>query len=183
MPECFSSDTSTHTMEKMLKLASFIAMITAGMRRQDQRSLWISDHDEALETFDRREQLGRLASYLTIGFTGWRQPADMGFGTTEASNLPAWSEDAAAIPDLCAGAFCKLAHVLPTFYGKEYWLRTLPAVAETDLRARVIGNWMASGSGHLRHVLLRLDLGAGGEARTSAQFLFGFQPYHSVPPN
>jgi hypothetical protein len=173
MPDCFSPDTSPRTMEKMLRLASFVGMITAGLRKEHQRSSWISDHDEALETFARREQLGRLACYLTFAFAGWREPADMWYGTTEASDLPSWAEDAAAIPDLMAGAACKLACVLPTHCGTELWTRTVSTAGVHDRRARAIGNWMAARQGRLRHVLLRLELDTDGEPRPSAQFFVG----------
>jgi hypothetical protein len=60
-PDCFTPETPPGTIEKMFRHSSFIAMLTAGFRRQDQPSLWISDHDETLETFDRREQLCQRA--------------------------------------------------------------------------------------------------------------------------
>lgn len=174
-PDCFPPGMGSKTAEKMLRLASFVAMITAGLRRQDQQSSWVSDHDEALETFDRREQLGRLAAYMTFGFTGWRNPADMWFGTTEALSLPEWMEDVAAIPDLVAGTFCRLASLLPTSCGTETWRRTLSPHAVTDRRARLIGDWLTGGLGQLRQVLLRLELGSAGEPRASAQFFSGYQ--------
>ena len=173
MPDCFSANTSPKTMEKMLRLASFVAMITADLRNEHQPSSWISDHDETLETFDRREQLGRLACYFTFAFAGWREPADMWYGTTEASDLPSWAEDAAAIPDLIAGAACKLAFVLPTHCGTELWTRTVSTAGVHDRRARIVGDWLAARPGHLRQILLRLELSSDGQPRASAQFFAG----------
>jgi hypothetical protein len=64
-PDCFPPTTRKGTIEKMVRLASFIAMLMAGLRKEDQEALWISDHDETLDTFDRREQLGRFVlSYI-----------------------------------------------------------------------------------------------------------------------
>jgi hypothetical protein len=172
-PDCFLPETRPGTIEKMLRVSGFLAMLTASLREEGQRSLWLSDHDEALETFDRREQFARLSSYLTFGLTRWRKPADMDFGTTESPHAPPWAEDAVSIPDLMAGACCHLSSVLPTFCGTERWTRVVSSSAVKDRRALVIGNWMATTRCRLHQVLLRLELGADGEPRTSAQFFAG----------
>lgn len=172
-PDCFSPTTKPGTMEKMLRLASFVAMLTAGFRKEDQRSLWVSDHDETLATFERREQFARLAYYLTFGCTRWKNPADLEFCTTESPYAPTWVEDLAAIPDLIAGASCHLSHLLPTNVGSERWTRVVSSATVEDRRVHVIGDWMAATSGPLRQILLRLDLDDGGVPRASAQFFAG----------
>lgn len=175
-PDCFSPNTRSGTMEKMLRLSCFVAMLTAGLRKEDQNSLWISDHDETLETFDRREQLARLCSYLTFALTHWRKPAVMEFATTESPHLPSWGEDAASIPDLIAGACCQLHSVLPAYCGRETWIRIVSSSAVEDRRARVVGNWMATTHDRLQHVLLRLELGDDGAPHASAQCFAGALP-------
>jgi hypothetical protein len=175
-PDCFSPETKPGTIERMYRLSCLVALLTAGFRDERQRSLWLSDHDEALETFNRREQFARLAWYLTFGLTRWRNPADMEFGTTESPFAPAWAEDAASIPDLIAGAYCQLSRLLPTHCGTEVWRRTVSSHGTDDLRARDIGDWMATTGGRLRHVLLRLELDDNGQSRTSAQFFAGALP-------
>jgi hypothetical protein len=171
--DCFLPTTRSGTIEKVLRIASLLAMVTAGFRREDQPSLWISDHDETLETFERRESLGRLASYLTFGLTRWLKPADMLFGTTESKDVPDWAEDLTAIPDVAAGTYCSLSSELPQFQGTEHWIRVLPGATQRDRRARVVGDWLSTMSGPLRHVLLRLDVGDNGEVRSSAQAFAG----------
>lgn len=175
-PACFPSGTKPRTMEKMLRLASFLAMLTAGFRREDQRSLWISDHDETLDTFDKREGFARLGHYLTFAFSRWMKPADLEFGTTESPRAPVWAEDVCAIPDLIAGACCRLATKLPTFFGSEHWTSVVRTNDVQDQRAIIVGNWMARANTPLRHVLLRLELDDNGSTRTSAQFFLGVVP-------
>lgn len=172
-PDCFSPKTKAGTTEKMFRLSCFISMLTAGLRRENQRSLWISDDDETLHTYDRREQIARLNSYLTFGMTQWRQPADMEFGTTAMPYVPTWAEDAASIPDLIAGASCQLSRILPTYCGSETWTRIIPSNSVEDARARVIGNWMATAQNQLHQILLRLELDNDGEPHTSAQYFAG----------
>lgn len=159
----------------MLRLASFMAMLTAGFRKQDQCSLWISDHDETLATFERREQFARLACYLTFGCAGWKSPADAEFCTTDTPGAPPWVEDIAAIPDLIAAAACKLNSVLPTTVGRETWTRVVSGSAAKDHRAQVIGDWMATTGGPLRHILLRLEVDDSGVPRASAQSFVGYR--------
>ncbi len=174
-PECFPSNTSHGTVEKMLRLVSFISLIIAGLRDERQPSIWLSDHDETLDSYDRRENLARLASYLSFGLTGWRNPADNYFATTETSNIPSWSEDVAAIPDLAAGAYCQLAAFLPTSFGRLPSEVVVNAEMENQ-RAAIIGNWLADASKTLKHILLRAEVERGGEVRVTAQVFKGMRP-------
>jgi hypothetical protein len=172
-PDCFPSHANRGTVEKMLRLASFVALILAGLRRKNQTSNWISDHDEALDTHDKRENFARLATYLTFGLTGWRQAADHLFGTTESPMAPYWSEDVAAVADLAAGAYCRLSASLPAFLGIETWRVGLNSSNIEDGRARAISNWLAAGRGPLKHALLRLEQDLEGNVWTSAQAFVG----------
>ncbi len=168
-PDCFPLDAKHGTVEKMLRLASFVALILSGLRRENQKSIWISDHDEALDSHDKREQFARLATYLTFGLTGWRRPADHHFSTTELPASPYWAEDIASIADLAAGAYCNMSSHLPAYLGKETWkIRVAPGSVK-DKRARAIGNWLASDKKTLKHVLLRLEQDTQGGIRSSAQ--------------
>ena len=178
--DCFAADTNLGTVEKMFRLASFVALILAGLRREDQVSYWISDQDETLDSHERREQFARLATYLTFGVTGWRRAANHLFGTTGSSQVPFWSEDLAAIPDLTAGAYCRLSSFLPAFSSdtaQSGWLTRLASNEVEDMRARTVGNWLAKHSSALRQVLLRLELDADSKVRTSAQ---AFLPPHGA---
>jgi hypothetical protein len=47
-PDCFHPHANRGTVEKMVRLASFVALILSRLRREDQVSNWISDHDEAI---------------------------------------------------------------------------------------------------------------------------------------
>lgn len=172
-PDCFSANASRGTVEKMLRLAFFVALILSGLRREDQVSNWISDHDEALDSYERREQFARLAAYLTFGLTGWRNPADAWFGTTESATAPYWSEDLAAVADLVAGAYCQLSSHLPSFLGRKSWRVVVSSRDVESQRACAIGNWLAVNKGALKHVLLRLELDRDGVMRSSAQTFLG----------
>ncbi|MCK1278654.1 hypothetical protein IVB46_25850 [Bradyrhizobium sp. 61] len=170
--DCFPANAGAGTIEKMLRLASFVSMILSGFRREDQLSFWISDHDEALDSYEKRELFGRLSTYLTFGVTGWRCPANHIFGTTETPDAPYWSEDLAAVADLAAGAYCQMSPHLPAFLGdvgEKTWQVRMASTDVESLRARTIGDWLAKGGGALRHLLLRLELDINLEVRASAQ--------------
>lgn len=167
--DCFVPGTSEHTAEKIYRLAMFVATLQAGLREEGQRSLWISDHDETLDTFEKRECFGRLAAYLTFGLTGWRKPADLNFATTEAVWLPAWAEDLVAVPDIAAGACARLSSLLPIFKGRPTWIVPVNDLSEVDWRAQIFGDWLSAPQGKLRHVLVRLEMDERGEVRASAQ--------------
>lgn len=156
-PDCFPKDANRGTVEKMFRIASFIALILSGLRQENQMSTWISDHDEALDTHIKRERFARLATYLTFGLTGWRQPADHIFATTESPMAPFWSEDVAAVADLAAGAYCQMSDFLPAYLSKERWIVRRASSEVEDQRARVIGDWLSEDQCALKHVLLRLE--------------------------
>jgi hypothetical protein len=172
-PDCFPDNAKHGTVEKMLRLASFVALILSGLRRENQESKWISDHDEALDSHEKRESFARLASYLTFGLTGWQRAADHMFGTTESPLAPNWSEDIAALPDIVAGAYCQMSGFLPSFLGKETRQVAVASSRVENLRARTIGNWLAAGQGSLKHVLLRLERDENYIVRASAQAFVG----------
>lgn len=168
-PDCFNTHANRGTVEKMFRLANFVAFILAGLRRETQMSNWISDHDETLDSHDKREQFARLATYLTFGLTGWRQPADHLFGTTESPMAPYWSEDVAAVADLAAGAYCQMSPHLPAFFNSGTGRVELSSSNIVDRRAHAIGNWLATSRGALKHALLRLERGSDGIVQASAQ--------------
>jgi hypothetical protein len=169
LDDCFTPDMSEGNVEKIYRLALFVALLQAGVRKEDQPSLWISDHDETLDSFDRRERFSRLATYLTLCLTGWTHPAEQNFITTEAENTPSWAEDVAAISDIAAGACAQLSGVLPLFMGDKTWTVPITCGASLDWRARIFGDWLSAPHGVLRHVLLRLAPNAYGEIQASAQ--------------
>ncbi|VWD44089.1 hypothetical protein BLA50215_05612 [Burkholderia lata] len=172
-PDCFPQHTKHGTVEKMLRLASFVALILSGLRKENQASVWISDHDETLDSHEKREGFARLATYFTFGLTGWRNAADHLFGTTESPTAPYWSEDVAALADLAAGAYCQMSSHLPTFLGEEAWQILVKSGDIESQRAQAIGNWLALGNSALKHALLRLEPDGNGEVRSSAQAFVG----------
>ena len=169
LPDCFAAGASASSIEKAYRLAILVAAVHAWLRREDQPSFWISDHDETLDTFDRRERLARLSSCLTFGLTRWRNPADMLFMTTGMSGLPEWAEDVAAIPDIAAGACASLSDRLPLFLNSPRWVVALESGSVIDWRAQTFGDWLSAPHGKLHHVLLRLASDASGRIRASAQ--------------
>ncbi len=169
LDDCFVPGASSGSIEKIYRLGLFVAMIQAGLRREDQPSLWISDHDETLDSFDKRERFGRLATYLTFGLTGRANSAEQSFMTTEAKDLPDWVEDLASIPDIAAGACASLSSKLPLFMRQKTWAVGIAYGDGIDWRAKTFGDWLSAPHGLLRHVLLRLAPDGKGDIRASVQ--------------
>lgn len=168
-PDCFDSHVNMGTVEKMFRLANFIALILAGFRHENQTSLWISDHDEALDSHEKRENFARLATYVTFGVTGWHNAKESFFVTTELPHAPEWSEDLASIADLVAGAYCQQSGNLPAFFGIDNWKISYGPNSIKEQRANSILSWLATSKLALRHALLRLELDSQGNIRSSAQ--------------
>ena len=167
--DCFAPGATAASIEKAYRLALFVCLIQAGLRREDQVSRWISDQDEVLDSFDKRERFAGITHYLTFGLTGWRAAAVQEFMTTGVANAPAWVEDLAAIPDIAAGACAQLSGVLPLFRNRKTWTVPMSHGDAVDWRAQLFGDWLSASDGILRHVLVRLAPDDVGEVRASAQ--------------
>lgn len=167
--DCFPPIIKDSSVEKMFRLASLSTLLIAGFRTERQTSFWVSDHDEALDTNEKREGLARLSAYLAFGLTGWQNPADQYFTTTGLSTAPLWSEDLATIADFAAGAYCEMSSMLPTLMGTPKWLVGMSSTSIKDWRAQKIGNWLATNTNSLKHVLIRMEDDGNAGFRTSAQ--------------
>lgn len=169
LDDCFVPGASGGSIEKIYRLAVLVAMVQAGLRDPRQPAMWISDHDETLDTHDKRERFARLATYLTLGLTCGAGTGELHFMTTLSPHLPVWGEDLAAIPDIAAGACANLSGVLPLFMERPTWTVCLAHDDTLDWRARTFAQWLSAPHGVLRHVLLRLAPDAVGQIRASAQ--------------
>lgn len=169
LDDCFVPGVSGGSIEKIYRLAVLVAMIQAGLSDLRQPAMWISDHDETLDTHDKRERFALLATYLVFGLTGGARTSELHFMTTLSQHLPAWGEDLAAIPDIVAGASANLSSVLPIFMGRPTWTVGVAHGEALDWRARTFADWLSAPHGVLRHVLLRLAPDANGQIRASAQ--------------
>jgi hypothetical protein len=167
--DCFVPGATAASIEKAYRLALFVCLVQAGLRREDQASRWISDQDEVLDSFDKRERFAGVARYLAFGMTGWRAAAVQECMTTGVANSPAWLEDMAAIPDIAAGACAQLSGALPLFRNQRNWVVPIPYGDAVDGRARLFGDWLSTSHGVLRHVLVRLAPDDTGVVRASAQ--------------
>jgi hypothetical protein len=185
LDDCFAPNATSNSIEKIYRLALFVAMIVTGLRREDQPSLWISDHDETLDSFEKRERFARLTTYLTFGLSRRQESADQTFMTTLHEALPDWGEDLAAIPDIAAGACANLSDVLPLFVQRKPWTVGFSYGDSVDWRSKVFADWLSSSKGELRHVLLRLAPDSSGDIRASAQHFVRkpHWPEHAVMQN
>lgn len=180
LPEVFPAGTSSSVAEKTVRVATFLSLLVAGMRDEDQPATWISDQDEALEYHERRERLGQFISCLTFGMTGWRNPATMEFGTTSQDWPDRRLEDFVAIPDLAAGALAVLAPSLavPEYAGMS--TNILRRENATDPRTRDIIDWIAERDHPLRRVLLRLCIDDSGTFRAWAESIQFIRTIHTA---
>lgn len=169
LDDCFIPGASGGSIEKIYRLAMLMSMVQAGLRNPQQPAMWISDHDETLDSHHKRERFARLATYLAVGLTSSASTGELHFMTTLSPYLPAWGEDLAAIPDIAAGACAKLSGVLPLFMGRPTWTVGIAHGDALDWRAKIFADWLSAPHGLLRHVLLQLAPDANGQIRASAQ--------------
>ncbi|NQU21376.1 MAG: hypothetical protein HQ567_08845 [Candidatus Nealsonbacteria bacterium] len=173
LPKVFPEGTSHNVVEKSLRVATFVALMIAGFRDEAQQATWISDDDDTLDTYARRDRLAELISYLTWEITGWRNPALMEFGTTALDSSHRHLEDFAAIRDLVAGALANLAPAIGIPEATGVSVSIVNRDMCTDVRTRAVIDWLACRDLPLKRILLRVVKDHAGTIRTRAE-MFGF---------
>ncbi len=152
-----------------MRLGTFLSLVLAGLRKERQQAVWISDQDETLEGYSRSEYFATLVSDLTCAMAGWTNPATMEFGTTALDSDDRCLEDLTAVPDLAAGALAHLAPLIaiPPTAGTS--VDILNRGLCTDTRTRAITDWLANGDSELKRIMLRVSKDHDGAMRARAE--------------
>jgi hypothetical protein len=95
------------TIEKALRICHFLSLMLAGLTREFQDVLWITDQDDVAANTQRHHELvqvfGNVASHYLEHTLGHLRVA-----TTHSDTGKRDLEDLVSIPDLAAGAICQV---------------------------------------------------------------------------
>ena len=145
-----------HVVEKLLRIIHFLGLFLAGLSREGQDVLWITDEDEIAANVQKHRELtdafGMISShYLQHNLRHVR------VATTASDTGKRDVEDFVAIADLAAGALCDVMSayfqegVLPTPN------LTLPAPAKLDKKALNLLYWFSDRGQPLKRLVLCIE--------------------------
>lgn len=145
------------TLEKMLRVCHILALVLAGLTRERQNILWITDEDEIAANIARHTLLtrafGNIAShYLEHGLGHLR------VATTVSDTGSRDLEDFVAVADLAAGAVC---HVLNSY--DSTGLSKVPGIvipppSGSPQKVERLLNWFSNDRPLLRRFVLSFDV-------------------------
>lgn len=139
--------------ERMLRVASFVAVLLVGLSRPDQSMCWITDEDEIASN---QTQLERLASGLAAMIMG-RAPHHISAvecATTVTDSGAFETEDLVTIPDLVGGAVTDLLNAWKDAGVSWSTKLHVPIPDSVQAKARPILNWFSSARGPLTRMLI-----------------------------
>lgn len=170
------SDWKPKAFKKLTLVGLLGAMLIAGMSMPGQNVIWISDEDELapnkLKIRDATKVLGCYVSQISPHAFGHFR-----FGTTESTTRMMLFEDAAAIPDLTAGALASFTEKWVAHYGCGPGRLMLESPNAIPPKDRVISAWLAEDHYALRKISFIVDAKEEGYVtkaiclRTDAQVL------------
>ncbi|MDR0479616.1 MAG: hypothetical protein LBH31_07425 [Burkholderiaceae bacterium] len=132
------------TEEKLLRICHVMALVLAGLTRQDQHILWVTDQDDIVANVERHalftEAFGNIASHYLAHTLGHLRIA-----TTASDTGNRDLEDFVAIADIAAGAVC---HVLNAYRDSTPQVSRLVVPFPTGMPPKVhsVLNWFSNES-------------------------------------
>lgn len=141
------------SFEKMLRVVHFISFFIAGLSRQNQDIVWVTDEDEIAANEQRLRELTRIwgiviSNYLQHNLRYLR------CGTTKLDDGSRQLEDLASIPDLIAGTLTEVftaqqnEGLMPTRN-----LLIVPPARSLSIKAMEIMSWFANSSQLLKRLV------------------------------
>ncbi len=135
--------------EDMIRVSMILTVLIAGLSRNGQEVVWISDNDPIVDTLQRERQIDALVRLMT-GHYVEHPIAGVYAASTRQPGAEALFKHLLEIPDLVAGA---LGELLDRYHHAGV---TLSAVLQTapegmSPKTRIVMNWLAAD----RHALKR----------------------------
>ena len=145
-----------HVIEKLLRIVHFLSLFLAGLSREGQDVLWITDEDDIVANLEKHQEL--TTTFGTISSYYLRHGLRHGRVVTTASDTGKRDvEDFVAVADLAAGALCD---ILNTYLRGGALLTSgviLPAPANLDDRSLNVLNWFSDSSYSLKRLVLTIE--------------------------
>lgn len=149
----------TSSTEKMFRICHFISLLLAGLSKQLQNVLWVTDQDDIAANTQRHRDLveafGRIMSHYVEHMLGHIRMA-----TTASDSGSLDIEDLVATADLAAGAVCQVMNTYQT--AGNGLVHGVGTFRPSDLSPKVVNlmNWFSDQRSSLKRLVVSIEPGS-----------------------
>ena len=160
-----------HVVEKLLRICHFLSLFIAGLSREGQDVLWITDEDDIVANRMKHEELtnvfGRISNhYLLHTLRNFR------LATTASDTGKRDVEDFVSIADLAAGAVCESLNAYIRNDTIPIPDVVLPIPRKIDKKAIDVLNWFSDQSPALKRLVIGFEPSEDGIRLRVRQYSF-----------
>jgi hypothetical protein len=144
-----------HTFERLLRVIHLVSFFLAGLSRQNQDVLWITDEDAIAANPSRLTELTQILANVSSHYLE-HDMQHLRCGTTKSDDGSRQMEDLVSIPDLVAGA---LTEVLSAYRNEGVIVGSLlisPPSALSEKTVEII-NWFSTNSEPLKRLVFAIE--------------------------
>lgn len=144
------------TLEKTFRIIHLISFFVAGLSKENQNLIWITDNDKIAANKERIIQLTELFSYVLTSYLK-HNLGHIRVGTTLSDDGSRLIEDLCSIPDLAAGTYSDQLKTTKDNFGKEiinvFWIGSPDFKKKTTDLTR----WLVSSRKNLCRLCFKFD--------------------------
>lgn len=161
--------------EELLRILHFSSFLLSGLSAPRQDVLWIIDEDAVAANAGQLVRLTDLLGQISSHYLG-HDLGNLRCGTTRSDDGTMSFEDAAAIPDLAAGAFSEIGTAMAAQGLLPVSKIAAPLPKNLAWKSRVLATWLASDTGSLQRLtyVMRVEKGSPGIGVTALK-------WHAIP--
>jgi len=160
-----------HVVEKLLRIIHFISFFLAGLSREGQNVLWITDEDEIAANEQRHRELTTyfgnvLCQYLEHALGNVR------VATTASDTSKRDIEDFVSIADLTAGALCEALNAYSRASVSPLTNLVLPPPSSLEKKALRVLDWFSDRRHSLKRLVFSVDPVVDSDSLCIKQLIF-----------
>ncbi|MDQ3060153.1 MAG: hypothetical protein M3R45_11630 [Pseudomonadota bacterium] len=177
-PEIYSlSHWAPHVVEKLLRVCHFVVFFLAGLSREDQDVLWISDQDDIAANVDKHREF--VSTFGNIGSHYLSHTLrNLQIATTASDTGKRDVEDFVAIADFAAGAVCEAMNAYHRIDMAPVPGVILPIPNHIDEKALRLMHWFSDRRSSLKRLVIGFEPVVGTTHLRVRHY--SFQGSHSV---
>ena len=146
-----------HVIEKLLRICHFLAFFLAGLSREHQDILWITDQDDVVANLDKHEKFVDTFSIIVSHYLN-HTLRHIRVATTASDTGKRDVEDFVAIADMAAGAVCEALNAYRRADLLPVPELVLPVPNNINKKAVQLMNWFSdSGNKSLKRLVISFE--------------------------
>ena len=154
------SSWAPHVVEKLLRVCHFVAFFLAGLSREQQDVLWITDEDDIAANATMHQTLVEVFARISSHYLE-HTLRHLRIATTASDTGKRDVEDFVAVADFAAGAVCEALNAYLRSGTPPVPGLMLPIPASIDDKALSLMHWFSDQRGPLKRLVISFESEAG----------------------